>query len=199
MRVIDLTGKSFNRLTVLRRNGSKSNFAAWECRCICGNIVTVAGVNLRKGHTTSCGCAVKDFIVGVNKTHGCTGTPTYRSWLKMRERCLDESNIGFALYKGKGITVCERWRDSFENFLADMGERPEGASLDRIDSSGPYTPDNCRWASATTQSRNRELCRGVFEFDGEEHTLSSVAKKLGIAWKTAKRRYLHLLRKEATV
>ena len=196
MRVIELTGKKFSRLTVIRRNGSKASFAAWECLCDCGNVVTVVGVNLRKGHTTSCGCAVKDFIVGVNKTHGYTGTPTYKSWLKMRERCFKDSDVGFSLYKGRGITVCERWKNSFENFLADMGERPPGTSLDRISVDGPYEQANCRWATATMQSRNRRLCRGTFVFNGDEHSLSSISDKLGISWKTAKRRYGHLLQKE---
>ena len=192
MKVIDLTGQRFAYLSVIRRNGSKSNFAAWECLCDCGNVTTVAGVNLRKGHTTSCGCAVVKHLLQMNCTHGQTGSPTYRSWAKMKSRCYDNQDIGFALYGGRGITVCERWQ-TFENFLADMGTRPSGMTLDRVDPNGNYEPGNCKWSTALEQSRNRGYCLGTFEYEGQVHTISSLAKLKGLSHKTAKKRYARLL------
>lgn len=97
-------------------------------------------------------------------------TPTFRTWLKMRERCRDEDAVNFARYGGKGIKVCERWLFSFENFLADMGERPIGESLDRIDSSSDYSKENCRWASREIQARNRSNNRH-FEINGQKKCL----------------------------
>lgn len=123
-----------------------------RCRCICGAEKDVRRDHLRNGASTSCGCAYPPR----NTQHGMNGTPTYRSWAAMKQRCSDDpTRHHYPYYAARGITVCERWRNSFENFLADMGERPEGMTLDRIDVNGHYQPGNCRWADMKTQRANR--------------------------------------------
>jgi hypothetical protein len=105
------------------------------------------------------------------KTHGMSATQTYRAWQNMRARCECQSNPGYPDYGARGIRVCERWSRSFEAFLADMGEKPEGHSLDRINNNSDYEPSNCRWASRTTQQRNRRTCR-MLTINGEARALS---------------------------
>src|SRR5215831_891937 len=154
-RVKDLRRKKFGRLRVLEYAGSRDGRAEWLCLCECGNYKTVLGRHLTTGNTQSCGCLK---LSGNNFQHGHNQagapTPTYRSWQKMRARCNNPRNNRFSLYGGRGIKVCRRW-DSFENFLADMGERPLGMTLDRIDPDGDYKPGNCRWATPTQQRANR--------------------------------------------
>ena len=151
--LVDLTGMKFNRLSVVERSGRNGRgLALWLCSCECGKSVVVQGAKLRSGHTKSCGC-----IVGKSsETHGLSRTPTYNSWCAMKQRCNYESGNAYKSYGAKGIKVCERWANSFDDFLADMGERPEGMTLDRIDSSGGYEPGNCRWATKKQQDRNRK-------------------------------------------
>lgn len=114
----------------------------------------------------SCGCGGR-----FKKTHGKTGDRTYKTWDGIKERCHNPKSNKFHLYGGRGIKVCERWKTSFENFLEDMGERPVGTTLDRIDSNGDYEPNNCRWATVIEQNNNKRTNR-IIEIDGESHTVA---------------------------
>jgi hypothetical protein len=154
----DLTGQLFGRLKVVSRIGNIRKEAAWLCNCECGKQKIVASYNLRKGFTQSCGCLHAERSSSIykelNKTHGMTRTPTHVSWEQMQQRCNNSNHHAFKHYGGRGISICDRWKD-FQMFLDDMGYRPEYHSLDRINVDGNYEPHNCRWASAKTQANNR--------------------------------------------
>jgi hypothetical protein len=152
-------GERIGRLAVVEQAPKVRRGRDWLCRCDCGTEIIVTNENLGRC-TFSCGCLQKERFEeqrhsgDATRTHGMYGTPTYNSWTAMRARCYRRGCNGYKNYGGRGITVCERWRSSFENFLADMGERPDGMTLDRINVEGNYEPGNCRWATKSEQRKN---------------------------------------------
>jgi hypothetical protein len=157
---INEVGNRYGRLRVMERAANLYGKAAWLCQCDCGNTIVVAGVVLRIGDANSCKCLLHE---GANhRTHGMSKTPEYRSWRSMKMRCLNPKARGYRFWGGRGITICDRWVSSFENFLVDMGPRPKGKTLDRFpDRDGNYEPGNCRWATSSEQAKNSHhpLCR----------------------------------------
>lgn len=161
-KMIDLTAAVYGRLTVLSLSPTERETVhpRWRCRCSCGVVKDISGPDLRSGRTNSCGCLMRESIAKRRTTHGektggrRNGSKELRTWYSMRERCENPKNKRWKDYGGRGIYICERWRQSFAAFLADMGRRPEGRSLDRKDNDGPYSKSNCRWATASEQNRN---------------------------------------------
>lgn len=186
-RVNDLTGKVFNRLTVVGFAGIINKRYKWNCICDCGNTTTVEQYLLTSGGSKSCGCYRKEFSSLKAKTHGMSKTSTYRIWCSMKQRCIDKNCEAYARYGGRGITICNEWLESFENFLKDMGEKPKGRSLDRIDNDGHYCKENCRWATRKEQSRNYSRNINVL-YDEVKYCLTDLCEKLGINFKWASQR-----------
>lgn len=181
----DLTGQRFGRLTAIERQGSTpGGRVLWRCICDCGTEKLVTRNSLTTGSSKSCGCLVKD---GNNLRHGMKGTRTYNIWQCMRQRCYDSKNRSYCYYGELGIKVCDRWLNSFEAFFEDMGECPEGMSIDRIDVTKNYTPENCRWANAKQQSNNR---RNVirYEYNGSKLTLPELSDLTGLPYDVLKSR-----------
>jgi hypothetical protein len=186
----DLTGRVFTRLTVLERATSRNHSAYWRCKCECGNLYEAQGSQLRNERTKSCGCLKRERIVAQSTTHGHKtreGTsPTYNSWSNMMARCTRPTHPRYKDWGGRGITVCERWL-VFENFLADMGEKPPGKTLDRKENSGNYEPGNCRWATPAEQAANTrnlkltpDVVQRIHELTAQGLTMTAVGRQLGI-------------------
>lgn len=192
---IDLIGKRFGRLVVVRRAGNtlytdgRTGQATWTVQCDCDpnaeRLFVVASADLRKGKTRSCGCYAKERIHEWSRTHGESNGPNqrgsaeYRCWTGIIARCENHKVYAFKDYGGRGIRMCERWRNSYEAFLSDMGRKPSPAhSIDRIDVNGHYEPGNCRWATRAEQVRNRRD-NVFFTVRGETLCLTDWARRLG--------------------
>lgn len=158
MRKLNLIDQVFGRLTVVDEATYRDK-TAWECRCSCGNIVVIRTNRLRNGETQSCGCLRKEVSSKLHRTHGQSRTPERIAWMNMKQRCYNPHKSGYSNYGGRGIRVCKHWLNSFDNFLKDMGKRPEGTTLDRRDNDKGYSKSNCYWATPKEQANNRRKRR----------------------------------------
>lgn len=182
---VDLVGQIFSRLTVIELTPERiRKRAVFRCRCECGNERRAVGRDLLDGHVKSCGCLRKA------TKHGLYRTRTRKVWQQMKDRCCNPNTTGFDLWGGRGIAVCDRWRESFLNFIADMGPAPEGATLERIDNEKHYNPSNCRWATRREQAQNTRRNRMV-TFRGQTLCVTEWARRLGMPSGTLWARFKH--------
>ena len=174
----DRTGQKFGQWTVLADTGkTKGKCSVYLVQCSCGTVREIQIKRLTSGRSKSCGC-YRTHWPDCPRVHGKCGTGAYKSWQGMLNRCRNPNMKCFPRYGGRGIEVCERWH-SFENFLADMGERPQGMTLDRIDHNGNYEPNNCRWATYSQQNRNKSDSVWIF-FSGDIRTLDDISSITGV-------------------
>lgn len=192
---IDITGQRFGKLQVIKYYGKSKKGALWLCKCDCGNETIVNGGSLRSGHTQSCGCLQKEITIQKQTTHGKTNNRVYWVWASMKNRCY---NSNYSLYRnhgGRGIRVCDEWKDNFQAFYdwsINNGydeNLPKGkCTLDRIDNNGNYEPSNCRWVDMEKQSNNTR--RNVYYMvDGEKMTIAEIARKYNIKYSTLYSRF----------
>jgi len=190
MRVEIIFGNKYGRLTPVKAVPNKSGRSAWECVCECGNRKVVLSQDLKSGHILSCGCFLKERRMVNTRRHGATAggkaTTEYHAWLSMVKRCTCPKNKSYRNYGGRGIKVCERWSD-FVNFLADMGKKPDGLTLERIDNNKGYSPENCKWATLKEQARNRRITT-FMTHDGVTRSRPEWAEIMGITNSTIRSR-----------
>lgn len=172
---VDITGKKYNKMTAIaiaptRLTSGGKRVSQWVFRCDCGKVVTKDKGSVTRGLQKTCGCKIDSKAI----THGKTKTSEYGIWQQMKKRCHNSNGVGHHRYQGRGIKVCDRWRESFENFYEDMGDRPSNRhSIDRVDNDGDYEKGNCRWATVSEQSNNKST-NIYHDFLGQKMTLSQL-------------------------
>lgn len=182
--VKEMTGLRFGSLGVIARaDNTPKGQAVWRCLCDCGRVVTAKGYELRNGTKKSCGCYKVACLNEYNTKHGATGTRLHRIWCNIKDRCYRENHKRYADYGGRGITVCEEWRESFLAFKewALSNGYSDAKTIDRKDNDGPYSPVNCRWATRKEQNNNTRKNRLV-TYNGETHTISEWADRQGLTY-----------------
>lgn len=172
-----MLGVRSGKLVVVERAGKLGRLTAWKCECDCGTTVIRTGTAIRQGRA-SCGCGRMHAV-----THGMSRSGVYMVWAAMKARCSNRRNRFYPEYGGRGIKVCRRWMDSFESFIDDMGDRPPGMTIDRIDNNGDYCPANCRWATQSENARNRRSTR-MLSHGGRSMCVSDWADATGISKRT---------------
>ena len=186
-KLVDLTGRKIDRLTVIKRDGSQNKKATWLCKCDCGREIRVLGVSLTSGNTKSCGCLRQETVKNVgqsNKKHGMYGTRIYTIWADMKKRCLDKRDRAYKHYGARGISIYKEWY-VFENFYewAKSSGYEDNLTLDRKDVNGDYTPNNCKWSTWKEQQNNRRSSH-MITFNGETKTISQWSNITGIPYNT---------------
>lgn len=184
-KALKLEGKKFARLLVLKRvETDKKKDSFWLCLCDCGNKTIVRGYHLTSGSIRSCGCIKKEIIRSRESTHLLTNTKLYRIWAGIKQRCFNSNHKNYDRYKGRGITMCDAWKNdfmAFYNWAINNGYK-EGLTIERINNDGNYEPLNCRWATRQEQANNTSSNHYII-FNGEKHTISEWSKKMGIKYK----------------
>lgn len=188
-KLIDQTGKRFGRLVVVKRAANSGRTTRWECLCDCGNVVTVRQPDLHAGRTQSCGCIHKEQLADRNRTHNLSYTRLCSIWRAMKVRCYSTKSKAYSNYGGRGIAVCDEWKNNLEAFYswAIAHGYDEHLTLDRIDVNGNYCPENCRWTDRKTQANNTRSNR-VIEYDGKRLTIAQWSSETGIKPHTIRRR-----------
>lgn len=186
MKAMDLTGQRYGMLVAVSKDSMAGKTTLWRCRCDCGRETVTRIGNLRNGHTKSCGCLSVSVARKRATTHGKSNSREHNSWAGMLSRCLNPKDPRYPRYGGRGIKVCARWK-KFENFLADMGERPNRTSIGRKDNNGKYCKRNCQWETPTQQARNKSNTRRHL-FNGFLATTAEHCERLGLKASTVARR-----------
>lgn len=193
MTKINLTGNKFNRLTVTAEaSKSKTGLRRWMCICSCGNVTIVHHYGLTRNITKSCGCLNAEMVKARFITHGKSKSSEYSTWESIIIRCTSINFKQHKNYLGRGITVCDRWRNSFESFLADMGSRPSPKhQIDRIDNNGNYEPGNCRWVERIVNMRNMNKSMW-WDIHGKRYeSVRHAAESVGLSPQTIRYRIKH--------
>lgn len=192
-KAIDMVGMKIGRLTAISRaENTKQNKAQWLCKCDCGNTVVVSRRHLKDYSTVSCGCYRSDLAKEQHTTHGMKSTRLYRIWSGMKDRCCNPKSKYWNRYGGRGITVCDEWKNFFENFMewSFTNGYTDDLTIDRIDNSKGYYPDNCKWATMKEQENNRGN-NHLIEYKGETHTISEWSEITGIDQRLISQRLYH--------
>lgn len=178
-------GHKFGRLTVLEYAYTKGKRAFWKCQCECGTVAYINSGNLKSGNSKSCGCLHNEELQKRVTKHGATKTRLYNIWHKIIQRCCDPKDSAFKHYGGRGITICDEWRNSFEAFRdwALLNGYSDELTIDRIDNNGNYEPSNCRWATNEIQANNKRTNR-MITYDGKTQTVKQWADELGLNYYT---------------
>jgi hypothetical protein len=171
----NLVGNKYSRLTVIAYKETKKGKAYWNCICDCGNNTCISTSDLVTGNTMSCGCLNKEITSKLMTTHGLSKTSEYFIWLSMKDRCLNPKNKNYFNYGGRGIIISEKWINSFETFLKDMGNKPKKHSLERVNNNEGYNKDNCKWVTMLKQANNKRNNVKILNTDTNE-VFTSIAE-----------------------
>ena len=183
MKKLDLTNQKFNRLTVLELSDKRGKKVMWKCRCDCGNITFVETCNLRGNRTKSCGCYKMDGLLSRSTKHNQRHTKLYEVWKGIKQRCLNSNHKAFKNYGGRGISICDEWKDNFSSFYnwAMQNGYSDELSIDRINNDGNYEPNNCRWVDRKTQANNTRTNHFI-TYNNETHTIAEWSRILNIKY-----------------